>query len=41
MFEFIVSKVVKSIRHAVRAVGAATCRAPWLTAIAILVISDN
>jgi hypothetical protein len=36
MFESIVSKIVNRVRNAVRAVGAATRRAPWLTAVAIL-----
>jgi len=35
MFESIVSKITSTVRGAVRAAGAATRNAPWLTASAI------
>ena len=38
MFESIVSKITKSVRNAVRAVGAATRRTPWLAPVAILAL---
>ena len=38
MFESIVSKIAKAVRNAVRAIGAATYRAPWLSAVAILAL---
>ena len=38
MFEAIVSKITNVVRGAVRAVGTATQRMPWLAPIAILVL---
>ncbi len=38
MFESIVSKVTNVVRNAVRAVGAATRKSPWLAPVAILAL---
>ena len=38
MFESIVSKITSILRNTVRAVGAATCNAPWLVSVAILAL---
>jgi hypothetical protein len=38
MFESIVSKVTHIVRSAVRAVGAATRKTPWVVPVAILVL---
>lgn len=38
MFETIVSKITNVVRSTIRALGAATRTAPWLTAAAILAL---
>lgn len=38
MFESIVSKIARIVRTTVRAVGAATRRAPWLAPAAVLAL---
>ena len=38
MFEAIVSKVANAVRNSIRAAGALTRRAPWITAAAILAV---
>ena len=38
MFESIVSKITNTVRNAVRAVGAATRKSPWLAAAAIFAL---
>ena len=38
MFESIVAKITTTIRNAVRAVGAATRKTPWLAPVAILAL---
>ncbi|HTR53447.1 MAG TPA: hypothetical protein VMJ10_22295 [Kofleriaceae bacterium] len=38
MFESIVSKITSTVRSAVRAAGAATRNAPWLTAAAVVAL---
>jgi hypothetical protein len=37
MFESIVARITNTVRNAVKAVGAATRKSPWLAPIAILV----
>lgn len=36
MFESIVAKITNTVRNAVKAVGAATRKSPWLAPVAIL-----
>ena len=36
MFESIVAKITNTVRYAVKAVGAATRKSPWLAPVAIL-----
>jgi hypothetical protein len=38
MFVSIVSKITNTVRNAIRAVGAATRKSPWLPPVAILMI---
>jgi hypothetical protein len=38
MFDAIVSRITKTVRKIVRAIGVATCGAPWLSAVAILAL---
>lgn len=38
MFDSIVSQAINAVRNAVRAVGAATRRTPWLAPVAIAVL---
>jgi hypothetical protein len=38
MFERVVSKFSSIVRNAVRAIGAATSRTPWLAPVAILTL---
>jgi hypothetical protein len=38
MFESIVSKITNAVNNAVRAIGAALNRSPWIVPVALLVV---